>query len=145
MTLNNKIFGELEYNIGWTKKESIVFWENEYTVLIRISSEENQQPNNKQEQAYSIFKNNLFKLSKESYIPAQKYIDNIDVVYSDSKKKENGILTSYVKPTEVLIFTTGDFAIICQINGVEDELIILYHNGDIKVDGGYLIESYNLI
>lgn len=142
----NKTFGELEYNIGWVKKETVSFWNKEYSIIVRFSCDKDRYPNDKQEQSYLMLVKNLIQFSQESYTKVQEYInDNKEYIsYIIGDKHLDLNLKEFIIPTELLFFSTGDFAMICQIARTEEELIILYHNGEIKIGGTFLLESLNL-
>ena len=50
--MKDKVFGEMQFNVGWCKMETISLWGNLYTFKIRISTTKDEVPSEKQQQAY---------------------------------------------------------------------------------------------
>ena len=53
--MNDKVFGELTYDGGWTKKENLMLWGKENVVKIVVSAYENEEPNAAQQDASQAF------------------------------------------------------------------------------------------
>ena len=62
--MKDKVFGEMQFEVGWCKTEAISLWGNLYTFKIRTSTTKDDVPSEKQQQAYLSFKKNLNEISK---------------------------------------------------------------------------------
>ena len=132
--MEDKVFGTLTFNVGWTKKCNIVWWNKEISVDIRVSCYQTEEPNEKQEEAYMAFNTNIKSLSIQTEPIVMNYV-----------KGQNGCIENpiwnYITINEVLFFQNGNYAIICSpINSPEEDIVILISGSEIKIGGGFLIE-----
>lgn len=138
--MEDKIFGKMIFRYGWTKTETIELWGRPYELRIRTSSGQDELPNEKQQVAYTTFKENLHKMEglKESVI---KFILN----YHDEIKEslgDNSLNTpiDLIVPKEVLFFQNGKYAIIFDTKWSEAGMAILYSGNNIEIGESYILE-----
>ena len=76
--MNDKVFGALSYDGGWTKKEKLALWGKENEIKIVVSAYENEEPNAAQQDAYGRLKTDLDEISKISLRKLKKYMKEIE-------------------------------------------------------------------
>ena len=72
--MEDKVFGTLTFNVGWTKKCNIVWWNKEISVDIRVSCYQTEEPNEKQQEAYMAFNTNIKSLSIQTEPIVMNYV-----------------------------------------------------------------------
>lgn len=139
--MKDKVFGEMQFYVGWYKMESIVLWGNHYTFKIRVSTTKEELPNEKQQQAYISFKNNLNEISAKSIGPVNDFLSaNIDDILEEFGQPLPKNLTDLLIPNQVLFFQNGKTAIIFDVAWTDENVVILIDQA-IKVDYGYILEG----
>lgn len=135
------VFGEMQFNIGWCKMERINLWGNIYTFKIRTSTTNDEVPNEKQQQAYISFENNLNQISKKSLGPVNDFLsNNIDEILDELGQPLPKNLSDLLIPNQVLFFKNGKTAIIFDVAWTDENVVILLGQS-IKVDYGYILEG----
>lgn len=139
--MKDKVFGEMQFNVGWYKMETINLWGNLYTFKIRTSTTKSEVPNEKQQQAYLSFKNNLKEISEVSLGSVNKFLsDNMDEILDELGQPLPTNLTDLLIPNQVLFFKNGKTAIIFDVAWTDENVVILLGQS-IKVDYGYILEG----
>lgn len=139
--MNDKIFGEMQFNVGWYKIENITLWGNLYTFKIRVSATRDEFPNDKQQQAYLSFKENINEISEKSLGLVNDFLqDNISEITEEFGQPLPTKLTDVLIPNQVLFFKSGNIAVIFDVAWT-DENVVLLLGQTTKVDYGYIIEG----
>ena len=139
--MNDKIFGEMQFNVGWYKIENITLWGNLYTFKIRVSATIDEFPNDKQQQAYLSFKENINEISEKSLGLVNDFLqDNISEITEEFGQPLPTKLTDVLIPNQVLFFKSGKIAVIFDVAWT-DENVVLLLGQTTKVDYGYIIEG----
>lgn len=139
--MNDKIFGEMQFNVGWYKIENITLWGNLYTFKIRVSATIDEFPNDKQQQAYLSFKENINEISEKSLGLVNDFLqDNISEITEEFGQPLPTKLTDVLIPNQVLFFKSGKIAVIFDVAWT-DENVVLLLGQTTKVDFGYIIEG----
>ena len=139
--MKDKVFGELQFNVGWYKNETITLWGNLYTFRIRVSSTKDELPNEKQQQAYLSFKENINKISDESFGPVNVFLqENMDEISEEYGQSLPTKLTDTLIPNQVLFFKNGKIALIFDVTWTDENVVCLLGQ-TIIVDYGYVIEG----
>ena len=98
-------------------------------------------PNEKQQQAYLSFKNNLKKISEVTLDSVNKFLsDNMDEILDELGQPLPTNLTDLLIPNQVLFFKNGKKAIIFDVAWTDENVVILLGQS-IKVDYGYILEG----
>lgn len=139
--MNDKIFGEMQFNVGWYKIENIALWGNLYTFKIRVSATSDEFPNDKQQQAYLSFKENINEISEKSLGLVNDFLhENISEITEEFGQPLPTKLTDVLIPNQVLFFKNGKIAVIFDVAWT-DENVVLLLGQTTKVDYGYIIEG----
>lgn len=139
--MNDKIFGEMQFNVGWYKIENITLWGNLYTFKIRVSATSDEFPNDKQQQAYLWFKENINEISEKSLGLVNDFLhENISEITEEFGQPLPTKLTDVLIPNQVLFFKNGKIAVIFDVAWT-DENVVLLLGQTTKVDYGYIIEG----
>ena len=139
--MKDKVFGEMQFEVGWCKTEAISLWGNLYTFKIRTSTTKDDVPSEKQQQAYLSFKKNLNEISKKSLGPVNDFLsNNIDEILGELGEPLPTNLTDLLNPNQVLFFKNGKTAIIFDVAWTDENVAILLGQS-IKVDYGYILEG----
>ena len=139
--MKDKVFGEMQFNVGWCKMETISLWGNLYTFKIRISTTKDEVPSEKQQQAYLSFKKNLNEISEKSLGLVNDFLsNNIDEILGGLGEPLPTNLTDLLIPNQVLLFKNGKTAIIFDAAWTDENVVILLGQS-IKVDYGYILEG----
>lgn len=140
--MEDKVFGEMQFNVGWCKIEAITLWGNRYYFKIRTSSAITEKPSETQQQAYLSFKENLNEISEKSLAPVNDFLsDNIDEILEEFGQPLPLALTDLLIPNQVLFFKNGKTAIIFDVAWTDENVVILLEGESIKVDYGYILEG----
>ena len=130
--MNDKVFGELVFNNGWEKELKCNFG-NQKIVKIRISSYENEEPNNKQREAYVHFVEDTEQISKISYKKLEDYIKIISediIAYLELKELPMDI-NEIVSVNHILFMESGNFAIMCDAKWDDHGVAVLFTEKDV--------------
>ncbi len=139
--MEDRVFGEMQFNVGWSKMETINLWGNLYTFKIRTSTTIDEVPSEKQQQSYISFKNNLNEISANTLGPVNDFLsDNIDEILDEFGHPLPTKLTDLLIPNQVLFFKNGKTAIIFDVAWTDENVVILLGQS-IKVDYGYILEG----
>ena len=133
--MNDKVFGELMYDGGWTKYETIKLWGKELKVRIVVSAYENENPNEAQREAYKNFEKNQEEISRISLSKLYDYIKNIEedikaYVGIDALPKDIYKLLSI---SNILFMENGEFAFMCKAKWDSHGVAILFGNDEVQV------------
>lgn len=139
--MKDKVFGDLQFNVGWYKKEDITLWGNRYNFKIRVSATKDELPNVKQKEAYLAFKEKINEISEKSLTPVNNFLqENIDEITDEYGQSLPSKLTDVLTPNQVLFFKSGKTAVIFDVAWTDENVVILLGQ-TIKVDYGYCIEG----
>lgn len=132
--MEDKVFGNLTFNHGWIKKEAISLWGKNYNLDIRTSSYLNQEPNEKQREAYKCFKSSISAIDEETQVKLAQFIsDDPDSEISGSLEWVMNEFPEHVQPEEILFFQDGSYAIECCTDWNEDGISILINNKEVMI------------
>lgn len=133
--MNDKFFGKLVYDGGWTKKEAINFWGKDSDVKIIVSAYENEKPNAAQQNAYERFKNDLNIISEMTLKKLKTYIKTIedDVIAYTGVSAIPEEIFELVIISEILFMESGSFAIMCKAKWDSHGVAILCKESEIEV------------
>ena len=73
MTINNPVFGELEYEYGWVKDTTIYFFRKEIEIALLIDGEEDGKFDEEQYRAYQSLMQNWYRLQQTFLQPILDY------------------------------------------------------------------------
>ena len=139
--MEDKIFGNLSFKFGWTKYETLNFWGKSYEVRIRTSSLKDQNPTEKQQNAYVSFKDNYLRICDEAKGMIWNFVESRkEVIFEQLGIRTISDLSLLLVPFEVLFFQNGKYAIIFSTKWSESDMCILCDGTNIKVDEGYILE-----
>lgn len=113
--MQDNVFGELEYNNGWTKVLSCDFWNQHLDLKIVVSAYENEKPNEEQQNSYKRLIEDMTQISNISYKKIRNYMEIIkdDILpYCDYESIPEDI-SKIVSISQLLFLESGSFAILC--------------------------------
>lgn len=137
--MEDKVFGNLTFNHGWVKKETVDLLGKQYVLDIRTSSYPNQVPNEKQQAAYQQFEANKGKINDLALVKLAQFImtdDQADI--TGGLESVINKLPEHIQPEEILFFQDGSYAIECVADWNDDGIAILIDGDNIKI--GYCDE-----
>jgi hypothetical protein len=138
--MEDKIFGTMNFKVGWTKYETLKIWDKVYNVCIRTSSLKDQLPTEKQQNAYMSFKENFSFICEQSKDLINNFVEsNKGIIYEQLGVETINDVSTLLTPYEVLFFQNGKYAIIFATKWSEEEMCILCDGNNIKVDEGYIL------
>ncbi|MBQ8614888.1 MAG: hypothetical protein IJ416_11785 [Ruminiclostridium sp.] len=133
--MENKVFGTLNYDGGWCKKEIITFWKKDCEVKINVSAYENEEPNKEQMDSYIKFKNEIDKFSEVTLKKLKEYMseieDDIKVYCNIPRISEN--IFDYVTIKEILFIENGSFGIMCDCKWDSHGIAVLCTKTSVEV------------
>lgn len=139
--MEDNTFGSMSFNHGWTKKEKISLWGNNYNLDIRTSSYQNQLPTEKQKAAYQDFKKRLLEIDSLSAVKVCQYLLSESIEDFPTNLDElMEIFQRHVIPQEILFFQDGTYAIVCDTDWSDDGIAILIDCDKIIADVSYILE-----
>lgn len=106
--INDSIFGEMEYKFGWFKREILNLWGNEYEIIIKALTYNENNISEAQRNSYSKLKDNINEISNKSLGFVKDYI-----VKNYEKEIETKEILKLVFPKMILFKQNGDFGILC--------------------------------
>ena len=133
--MNDKVFGELTYDGGWTKKENLMLWGKENVVKIVVSAYENEEPNAAQQDAYERLKDDLEEVSKISLKKLKKYMKEIEediIAYANVSEIPDDVF-ELVTISEILFMESGSFGIMCKAKWDSHGVAVLCKECEIEV------------
>jgi len=129
-TITDKIFGKINYDLFWQKKDSFI-WNNKsfpVTVIIRAANE--QPPTEKQQDCYNYFKNNSQKLIALAIDELLKYCkDN----YDNSLTAES--IRQKLIPREIIFRRTGRWGITFDSPWENERQLAIAFKDDVAIAG----------
>lgn len=133
--MNDKVFGELTYDGGWTKKEKLMLWGKENVVKIVVSAYENEEPNAAQQDAYGRLKDDLEEVSKISLKKLKKYMKEIEediIAYANISEVPDDVF-ELVTISEILFMESGSFGIMCKAKWDSHGVAVLCKECEVEV------------
>jgi len=128
MTINDPIFGNMEYDCEWEKKEQISLWNKIYNVQIIVQSEDDADDSisKVQRDAYIFFKEKFSEMAEHGLSELVSYCKTILEFKSCSEK------TFFESSTPIAIFfaINGDWGILFDSRFDEENGIALMFSGD---------------
>lgn len=131
----DKIFGELVYDGGWTKKEKFNLWGKEQEIKIIVSAYENEEPNPAQQDAYERLKSDETTISKISLRKLKKYMKQIEsdiIVYCGVKALPDDVF-ELISIDSILFMESGSFGIMCKAKWDSHGVAILCKECEVEV------------
>jgi hypothetical protein len=108
------VFGEMTYNHGWVNRKKIQFWGEVIDFKIKVVTYEENIVLESQREDYQYFMHNLDRLSNETLIEVEKYIeDNKDEIYPYLPNNIKYDVKELVKPKTILFDEENVFGILC--------------------------------
>ncbi len=139
--MEDKVFGNLTFRVGWIKDEEIELWGKKYTVRVRTSSRKGDVPTEKQQKSYIHFKANLCNISFQTIPIVEKFVmSNEDKICDSIGLTKIDAPFALVRPKEILFFQNGKYAIICDTVWSDVGMAILYDGDKCTVDESYILE-----
>lgn len=133
--MDDKIFGKLVYNGGWTKREKIKFWGKENDIKIVISAYENEEPNSAQRDSYVRLKADLDEISNISLKKLKKYMKDIEgdiIAYANVTEIPKNVF-DIVDISEILFMENGSFGIMCNAKWDSHGIAVLCKECEVEV------------
>lgn len=139
--MEDKVFGTIEFRVGWFKYEDISLWGKDYKVRIRTSSKKDELPSKEQQAAYIAFCDDI----KSSLQLIKDDVANFILAASEEIFECLGVSEithplDFIKPIEVLFFKNGKYAVICNTEWSEDGMAVLVDKQQLKVDYASILE-----
>ena len=134
--IKDPVFGEMEYDCGWTKKQEVHFLDKFSVVEIVVSAYTGESIVEEQHKSYKYFMENEEKINSELPKIIQDYIDeNIEDIRLDYPEIDNiKKLSDIVRPSTLLFDTDGNFVFLCDVSWDEENGIGIEIFPDYKVD-----------
>ena len=111
--LNDEVFGEIQFETMWQKKDSYVLYGKEFEIILFIQGDENEIPTGKQKEAYIEFNNKKMLLLSEIEEKIFEYYHTVCEEYRDMYGEEADLyapivdepsrLKGFVKPQSMMI------------------------------------------
>lgn len=92
-TINDKVFGLMEYKHRWIKNETIKFFGKNNSVVVAAKAYKEKPITDEQRNAYIKFKSEINELSEKAKPEVVKYLTNIAKVQITTEKELNDILS----------------------------------------------------
>lgn len=117
--MNNKVFGEIIFNVGWKTKSAITLFKRETTVVVKAKAyREEDGISSEQEKSYLEYTNNKQTLLKSMENMLSKYSDNA---------------ANRFVPKTLLFERDGSWALLCDDLLNPDEGIAICMNPEKKI------------
>ena len=147
MKLNHQIFGNIEFNNGWTRPISITIFGKEHILEINIDADEDAEFEINQEKAYTFFQEHLDEIVTEVNSAILSYYNReiSDIVSSFTNLAENQSflnkigdeqqIYSLLQPKQIMFPLTFDesveeFGFLCDCDwDKENGIVIKFTNG----------------
>lgn len=130
----DRVFGDLEYNGGWSKKEKILFWGKVQEVRIVVSAYENEVPNCVQQDAYKRFLEDCEEISRIGLKKLKEYLSMIEddiLLYCGIKKMPDDVF-EVLSINQILFLESGTFAILCDAKWDDHGIAVIYTETEVK-------------
>lgn len=147
MKLNHQIFGNIEFNNGWTRPISIMIFGKQHVLEINIDADEDAEFEVNQEKAYTFFQEHLYEIVTEANAAILSYyhreISNIVSGYTNIAEKQYFLdkigdeqqIYSLLQPKQIMFPLTFDesveeFGFLCDCDwNKENGIGIKFTNG----------------
>ena len=147
MKLNHQIFGNIEFNNGWTRPISITIFGKQYVLEINIDADEDAEFEINQEKAYTFFQEHLDEIVTEANSAILSYynreISNIVSSFTNLAEKQSFLnkigdeqqIYSLLQPKQIMFPLTFDesveeFGFLCDCDwDKENGIGIKFTNG----------------
>lgn len=133
--MKDKVFGELTYDGGWTKKEKLRLWGKDIDVKVVVSAYENEMPNADQQDAYVRLKTDLDEISKISLRKLKQYMKEIEddiLAYANVSEIPEDIF-ELVSISQILFMESGSFGIMCMAKWDSHGVAVLCKECEVEV------------
>ena len=120
--LNDDIFGQIQFEIMWQKKDNYFLYGKEFEITLFIQGEKDEAPTNIQKEAYISFINNKMILMSEIEEKVFEYYQTVCAEYREMYGEEADLyapivdepsqLVGFVKPQSIMIPRSKDKRII---------------------------------
>ena len=111
--LNDEVFGEIQFETMWQKKDSYVLYGKEFEIILFVQGDESEISTSIQKEAYIEFNNKKVRLLKEIEEKIFSYYQSVCDEYRDMYGEdadlyapivdEPGQLKGFVKPQSIMI------------------------------------------
>lgn len=130
MSINDPVFGTMEYDFQWIKHETIIFCGREYSVSVVAQSRNDTEKeiSQIQQEAYSFFKTHLELLESSIIDCLEKYCKEILEI---DNCPSSDLILDYNTPTTIFFAVDGSWGILFESDfDSEDGIAIKYINGN---------------
>ena len=120
--LNDDIFGQIQFEIMWQKKDNYFLYGKEFEITLFIQGEKDETPTNIQKEAYISFINKKMILMSETEEKVFEYYQTVCAEYREMYGEEADLyapivdepsqLVGFVKPQSIMIPRSKDKRII---------------------------------
>lgn len=125
--LNDEIFGKMEYDYSWTKKDSLFLFDKSYTVKIVAQAYKNDGIQKAQQDNYLRYRNFMQSHADEIKTKLQQYCK--EFLQTDEK------LDEILEPTTVIFEKDGSWGVLFDTDlDTENAVAFFVINDEIKVD-----------
>ncbi len=139
--MEDKIFGTLEFNVGWCKYETFNLWGKNQRLKIRLSSDREDKPNELQQKEYLNFKENVGAISTSTEkLVKELIVEDWDDITEQLGDDISNDIHDLVIPNQVLFFQSGKTALICESKWTDFDIVLLLGK-EVTIDYGYQIEG----
>lgn len=133
--MEDRIFGNLVFDKGWTKKEKLDLWGKEVDVKIIISAYEDEAPNEAQQDAYIRLKKDLKSISKITLKKLKQYMEESKddiLLYAEVNELPENVF-ELVSISEILFVESGSFGIMCDAKWDSHGIAVLCKETEVLV------------
>lgn len=133
--MNDSVFGNLVYDGGWSKRETLNIWGRAVEVKIVVSAYPDEEPNSEQREAYEYLRSDLELISKATLKKLKQYMQAIEkdiLAYGQLEALPSDVF-ELVSIREIMFLESGSFCIICQAKWDNHGVAVLCQEDSIKV------------
>ncbi len=142
--MKDAVMGELIYDGGWAKTESLTLWGRQQNIKIVVSAYENEKPNEEQKAAYTRLISELDEISEKSLKELKKYMgeihEDIKVYCGISALPED--IYELISIDNILLLESGSFAVLCKAKWDSHGIAVLCQGEAVEVGPQDIVWMY---
>lgn len=127
MTINDEVFGKMDFDYGWAKEEVISLYSHEYKIVCVASAYTGQQIEKIQQDKYVEYKKTEYALIEKAEVALIEYCKSNGINITDGIEK-------HIKPTEIVFQQNGEVGILLNCDWDNESGIAIYLLPQIKID-----------
>jgi hypothetical protein len=138
-TINDIVFGKMDYKYGWEKIEKINFWGKAISLRIVASAFDKHDINEKQRENYKYFTVSTDEVSKKSLEAVKKYLIDHRSEYKISENVDDAYIRKTLMPQTVVFQEDGSFGVLC------DSIIDVENGIGVQVKPDYVVGPQDIL